>query len=177
MREGLKIRVRKILEIMLTIHTLLALPSMARAEVPLTSLEAAFILQFTQYIEIQSEARKPETTIVVLGASDLARILETAIQKKPPGSGIIKLLPEEDMKSAHYIVLGSITPATKEKLVEIVITCHCVTIGLSSFKGEAMIKLVHSEESLKFEVDKGYADKKGIYVSSKLLKLATKVKD
>lgn len=162
---------------LIIMQALLALPSLARAQAPLTSLEAAFILQFTQYIEIQSETRKPETAIVVVDASDLARTLAIAIQKKPPASGLLKLLAEEEMNRAQYIVLGSISPAKQEKLGEILKTCQCVTIGLSSYKGEAMIKLMHSEESLKFEVDKAYADRKGIYVSSKLLKLATKVKD
>lgn len=164
-------------ESLLIMTLLLALPGLTRAQVPLHSLEAAFILQFTQYIEIKPGVKNPETTITVLGAPDLARFLTTAIQKKPSASGILKLLPEEDIRSAHYIVLGTISPVKQEKLVEILNTCQCVTIGLSSYKGEAMIKLLHSEESLKFEVDKAYADKKGIYVSSKLLKLATKVKD
>lgn len=158
-------------------YTLLAQPSMARAQVSLTSLEAAFILQFTRYIEIQSEANKAETAIVVVGAEDLARSLATAIQKKPPATGILKLLPEEELSSAQYIVLGSVSPEKKEKLAGILKACRCVTIGLSSYKGEAMIKLIHTGESLKFEVDKVYSDEKGIYVSSKLLKLATKVKD
>jgi hypothetical protein len=149
----------------------------AFAQLSRSSLEAAFILQFTKYVEMsEAGVRVGTIKIAVLGDSGLLESLGNALRQKPESSSI-DLLREDDLSKANFIVIGAIDGGMQSKLNMIVSSCRCVTVGLTSYPGETMIRLYQHNETLRFEIDKRIADKKGIYISSKLLRLATKVKE
>ncbi len=175
--ERLMNQVHLLLRILLSIGVCLTC-SAAHGQKQSAAIQAALIYQFTRYIEWHAP-RIPgnKMTINVLAEPNLVDELRSVFKEKESG-GDIEIVSDEALTNAQIFVLGNFETSRTDfakNLLEA--NCQCLTIGLHGYPGEAIINLYIAGGQFQFDVDKILADKQRLYISSKILKLARRVKD
>ncbi len=171
-------QVHLMLRILLCIGACLNSPA-AHGQKQSIAIQAALIYQFTRYIEWHSpRAPGHKMTMNVLAEPALVDELRAVFKEKEPSFGAIDIVSDESLTTAQIYVLGNIETSRidfAKNLLEA--NCQCLTIGLHGYPGEAIISLNIAGGQFQFDVDKALADKQRLYISSKILKLARRVKD
>jgi hypothetical protein len=147
-------------------------------------LKAAFLYNFTKFVEWPSP-RFPDTTapivLGVLGSSPFGDALEKIVRdRKVNGRGIaIRYFDSvRDAHAAHVVFIG----AGEEKLLgpqlEPLLRGGVLVVGESrelAARG-AIVTFTMAEDKVRFEIDLLAAERAGLKISSQLLKLATHVR-
>lgn len=160
------------------------LPRGARAvasETQEAQVEAAFIYQFTNYVEWpdtdkNSNPDKP-FVISILGESPVEPgLVEIAKRKTVNGHKIeIRKIETPSRISECRIIFAKVDE--EETLKEIIKRAEAhhvlvITRGEGLLEQGAMINFVVEDEKLRFEINRSTIEKAGLHVSSQLLKLA-----
>jgi hypothetical protein len=167
---------------------LLALACLAAASRPLhaadpTALEkqvkSAFVVNFLQFIDWPATAfGKPDDPIII-GVADpnsLGDSLASAIEGKTIRGRklVIHALDPKAPGACHVLIAGNLEGADLQALLKAAPASGCLTIGDSEHFAEAngVIRFFVEDRKERFEINLAAAQRAGLQISSKLLKLA-----
>lgn len=155
----------------------LCLWSQAHAnEVLENRLKAAFIYNFTQFIEWPDSAAGDALNICVLGNATFARELGTINGKQAHGKPIvvIPLVDDTNLGQCHVLFARVTNPAYRASLLKRLAAQPVLTVSDSSgFAGAGgIVQFFLDNNRVRFAINKEAADHAGLEVSSKLLSLA-----
>ena len=139
-------------------------------------LKAAFIYNFTRFIEWPGTAGKETLTICVLGKEVLARELGTIDGKRAQGKRIVVKHLDSDRKSGQCHVLFARVDRKRQRLALLnkLETQPILTVSDSRGFAEAggIVQLFITNNRMRFAINKEAAERAGLTISSKLLSLA-----
>jgi hypothetical protein len=167
---------------------LLALALMAAGTAPAhaadpTALEkqvkSAFVVNFLQFIDWPATAfAKPDDPIII-GVADpnsLGDTLAAAIEGKTIRGRklVIRNLDPKAPGACHVLVAGSLEGSDLQALLKAAPASGCLTIGDSDHFTESsgVIRFFVEDRKERFEINLAAAQRAGLQISSKLLKLA-----
>jgi hypothetical protein len=142
-------------------------------------LKAAFVYQFTNYVEWpKSVFKTPQDPFVieVVGKSPLVEELQKLAQtKKVAGHPITIMVTDEGhMSPAQMVILSGGDEAVLAKIAAKLKSSPCllVTQGADFAKKGAMINFFVDQERLRFEINRAAVEAAHLHVGSQLLSLA-----
>lgn len=141
--------------------------------------QAAYLYNFTRYIDWPSGDLSNSFVIGIMGNKSLETELETLTSnKKVLGKSIdIKTVSSvEEAKGCQILFVGS---SSGNKLMQFNqalsnTSTLVVTEGNSGIKNGAALSFILNENRLQFEIKKGILESRGLKVSTELLSLASK---
>ncbi len=148
-----------------------------------TRLKAAFIYNFTKFVEWPDEAQAPGSPMLVgvLGDPALAAAIhETLGDKRVRGHPFVvrHFSSLDNLALCHILVIDSPDKSTVQQILHIARAAPTLTIGeipgFSDWGG--VIELVLEDNKFRFEINEGAARLDGLKISSRLLRLARAVK-
>ncbi len=150
-----------------------------------TSVKAAFLYKFTHFAEWPPEAmggKGDPITMCVLGRDELAEGLEQAVEgrKSRDRSLLVRRVDGPDgAAGCHVLFIGSSDPKAVDRIVAALASQPTLTVGdVQGFaRRGGMINLMREGKRMRFEINRGAANRARIQLSSQLLKLAQIVDD
>jgi hypothetical protein len=144
-------------------------------------VKAAFIYNFAKFVTWPNSVFRTETApliIGILGDSQITEDLRRAIENKTAHGRPISVLQSKSLSelySCQIIIFNYSTEDDLKRQIEALRKLHILTIGESEafFEKGGIIRLFVQENKVRFAIDTPSAEKAGLSVSSKLLKLAT----
>jgi hypothetical protein len=142
-------------------------------------IKAAFVLNFTKFIEWPATAFKSETdpfTICVVGNDTDLNAEFKKLERKSVGSKKI-VISNTASSTCHIIFISGADAGKSKKFIDEAEKSPILTIGNNnSFLSKGGIIYLYTEKSdVLFEINNTVAQKHGIKISSRLLKIARTV--
>lgn len=159
-------------------------PCLAAAPVTESSLKGAYIYKFLFFVEWPREVYADSETIVIgiLGKAPCGEILkqrqgETINDKKLVIRQFKKDTPIDTLKRCHLLFIDPSLRAKMKKLLESLKYHPVLTVSDARGFGKlgGMINLVVMGDRVRFEVNKTAAERTGIKLRSRLLRLAIRI--
>ena len=173
---------RPLLASFLVLATVLAAPGAAGAQTAATeyAVKAAFLYNFTKFVEWPDSAF-PEGTLrlCVLGEDPFGKALQTVAGEEVAGHKLIVLSTGKLSDPAGCQVLF-ISRSERERMPRILADLRDLPVLTVSDTGGfidqgGIINFTLEEGKVRFEINQESAERAGIKISSKLLRLATRV--
>jgi hypothetical protein len=154
-----------------------ALSARADEVVPEYQLKAEFIERFTRFIDWPSSSIAGDTFVIgVIGKDPFGPYLrELASTRKIKGKRVVvRTIDDGSIESCHILFVAGSEGKRLASILARTSGRPVLTVGDSEGFGEAgvMINFFHSENRVRFEINVDTAEKSGLRVGSKLLKLA-----
>ena len=162
------------------------LPAHSDPSVPLEyQIKAAFLYRFIEFVEWPEEAL-PDTldtiTIGVLGESDIKEALETLVEGKQVRGHQVEIKhfgKAEPLEFCHVLFIGRSEKSRLREIPKMLKGWSTLTVGevegFARFGG--MINFIIVENKVRFEINVRVAEKADLQISSKVLRLASIVKE
>ncbi len=156
----------------------------ARAAVSETELKAAFLYNFAKFVDWPAQAFSAETTpiqIGIYGDEDFGGKLRSLLSdKKAHGRSfeVKRLSTPQEAKTCQIIFISNSESKRLAQILEAVKKSPVLTIGESEQFMDAggMINFIFEDAQLRFEVNPDAAERAKLVISSKLLRLAKRIK-
>jgi hypothetical protein len=147
-------------------------------------IQAAFIYNFTKFVDWPSDAFTSKTqpiVIGVLGASGLTDELRTIVEgRKVNGRPIVvrAVADESDLGPTQVLFVGEVEDARFAALEPLIGDAPILTVGESAAFTAAggAFRFVQHEGKLRFEINMSSVERRRLKVSGELQKLATAVR-
>lgn len=158
----------------------LLLPGMARAQAPEYDLKAAFLFNFVKFVEWPPTAfagdRTP-LTICIYGDDPFGRTLDAVVQGERVGErGLLVQRPDslDDVRGCHVLF---VCRSEKGRLAEVLAQVReapVLTVGDTDgfLRAGGVINFVLEGSKVRFLIDQAAAERSGLRISSKLMRLA-----
>ena len=163
----------------------LAVPAQAQRATPIeANVKAVFLYNFTKYVDWPSprggESVPAELRICVTANDGFFSLLKSAVQGESfEGHPLqpVALGGLDDAKHCHILYVGdSQTPDARAWLAAV--RGHQVlTVADGALTDDTVIAFVRVDNRIRFDINRVSASRRGLNVSSKLLRLARQVKD
>lgn len=147
------------------------------------SAKAAFIYNFTKFIEWSESPKSNEFTICVLKDSPIIEPLKQIASSKKVSEkkiNVVVLKSENDTKDCSILFIPNTIPADKVSQIiknfeekNTLIICE----KKGSLNRGAAINFILKDDKIKFEINRKSLDKANLKISSQLLKLAVKIQN
>jgi hypothetical protein len=140
-------------------------------------LKAVFLFNFAQYVRWPDEALRQASELVVCVDSDAhVRILEDVVRDKDIGGRTIrvrKYAPEDDLRPCNLLYVPERTPS-QATILKRIGSSPVLTVGESSdfLTNGGMIRLERAANRIRFQINPSAAERAGLSLSSRLLRLA-----
>jgi len=164
---------------------LLALPLAARAQAsaPEYAVKAAFLYNFTKFVEWPPEAFPDERSqfkVCVLGTDPFGKSLD-AIGEESVAGRRISLLHSGEIREPEGCHILFVSRSEKDRLPQVLADLKqapVLTVGDTGgfLDHGGIINFILEGGKVRFEINQEAAERAGIKISSKLLRLATRVK-
>jgi hypothetical protein len=149
-----------------------------------TQIQAAFIYNFTKFVEWPAHAfanRTQPIVIGILGTSPLTDELTTIVEgRKVNGRPILvrTVADGEDLEPAQVLFVGAAEDARFAALQPLLDQAPILTVGESEGFAAAggAFRFVQHEDKLRFEINMASVEQSGLKVSGELQKLAIAVR-
>lgn len=185
MTERASARLRLPLWLAVTIAVLLG-PHHTGAQTSATAptLKAAFVYNFAKFTTWPSDALAPgqRLALCVLGDPAVADALEQTIKGRSADgheltAQIVK--PDGPIRSCHVLYAAGLDAKRSAELLDALRGAAVLTVGDTELFGESggVAQLILENERMRFAINVAAADRARLRLSSKLLSLATIVKD
>ena len=156
----------------------------ARAAVSESDVKAAFIYNCAKFVEWPKDAFASETApiqIAVVGDEEFATKLKSLLSdKKAQGRSfeVKRVSNPQDARNFHIVFISNSEARRLAQFLDATKKSSALTIGESDqfLDLGGMINLFFEEAQLRFEVNADAAEKAKLVISSKLLRLAKRVK-
>jgi hypothetical protein len=142
-------------------------------------VKAAFLYNFAKFVDWPSSAFKNDSaplTLCILGRDPFGEALDSLKDKTVKGRALVvrRSSRVEDVDECHMLF---ISPSEKGDLKQILSTLkNSAILTVSELEGfgsmEGMINFVMAEKKVQFEINPDAAQRRGLRISSQLLKLA-----
>lgn len=135
-------------------------------------LEAAFLYQFSLFTEFSSDS--DALRIQVHDNPGLLEALAVLAERKTWHGKPIQVVADRDVSNAQIVFLDAASDSTLETLLKRFENCRCLTVTAREgfAKKGAVINLYKEGDRLRFEINRGTAEKNQLKMSSQLLRLA-----
>jgi len=148
-------------------------------------IKAAFLYNFAKFVEWPATAlRDPGAPIIVavLGEDPFGADLEQTLNGKSAGGRRVLVRRFKGVRDLEFCHILFISPSEKEHLRETLRALknsNILTVGESDGFARlgGMINFIPEENRVRFEINIDAADRAGLKISSKLLKLAKIIRD
>lgn len=144
-----------------------------------TKLTAAFLYQFTKFIEWPRDNISERDSFEIGVAQNAALFIQLQEitkdkQVKEKKISIVKDTASDISKKHHLVFIQATDSAEVERSLKKLKGCGCLTVTYSEGMGEkgAMINFFREGEKLRFEINRKAAEQEHLVISSQLLKLA-----
>ena len=169
-----------VLIITLVIILPLTLSQLSTAQSPTkTEIEAVFIYKFLNFIEWPETGDTDSFTICTIGNSDMNSAINMIEQKDHKGMKIKlrKKVQENDINNCRVIFFGEVDNNYFKNTINFSTENSILTIGDKNgfIESGGMINFIFDDNRVNFEINQKNADRAGLKISSKLLRLAKKV--
>ncbi len=148
-------------------------------------IKAAFLYNFTKYVSWPASKFADEDTplsLCVIGQDPFGPVLEETITGKTfKGRAILinRLQAIDDLKQCHLLFVSSSEQDRVAQITSSASGAGVLTTGdMDRFTNQGgVIKLTKQRNKVRFEINRTAADRAGLTISSRLLKLATIVEE
>ena len=145
-------------------------------------IKAAFVYNFTKYIEWVDDDTTDSFEIGIIGDSDIIFPLQEIAEKELVNNRKIEVIHFQDIQDINICHILFISASEKKRLSDIlqkVKDNNILTVSDSmGFAHEGVsINFIIVDEKIKFEINNSAIDQAGLQVSSQLLKLAILVEE
>ena len=145
-------------------------------------LKAAFLFNFTKFVEGPAKSFKTDDAIVIgtFGRNPFGAELENAVRDRKINGRAIVVQPvqtAEAAKSVHLLFVSASEDARLDELKDLFSSAGILAVGESdAFVAHGgAIRFAVESDKLRFEIDMNAADQAGLKVSAQLQKLARSV--
>lgn len=160
-------------------------PVLAQKAASPDELKAAFVFQFTNYVQWPDGAFKDASAPIVIGIAHnapMSKALAVAIKGKTVGNRSVQVVDVTDEATAATCQILFIDASDDKRVDEYlkgVVTKPVLTVSDDdNFTGEGgIIRLFERDNKLRIEINVDQAGRSGLTISSKLLSLASVVHD
>jgi YfiR/HmsC-like len=145
--------------------------------------KAAFIYNFTKFVEWEKESVGPTFVIGVIGESDIYKPLRSVAETKKVSNKKIEVLKFEDLTELSTCQILFVPEGTSQKKLQECISSKFTkkTLVITEKRGSLSygsgINFLMIDNRIKFEVNIGALNRANIKASSQLLKLAQNVEN
>ena len=146
-------------------------------------IKAAFLYNFVKFVEWPAEAfaeTDGTITIGVLGEDPFGAALETLQGKTVKGRKLVikRFKDLQDLQSSHILFISSSEKEHLPQIFETLKDVSALTVGeMAQFAhGGGIINFTRRKNKIRFEINVDAAERAGLKISSKLLRLAKVVK-
>lgn len=159
-------------------------PAAAQQAGPLeANVKAVFLYHFTKYVSWAPKKGDPafaELRICVTASDAFYSLLKSTIEGEDVDGRALQLVALDgldDAKTCQILYVGdSQTPDAREWLAAV--RGHQVlTVADGALNDETVIAFVRDDNRVRFDINRAAASRRGLNISSKLLRLARQVKD
>ena len=148
-------------------------------------VKAAFLFNFARFVEWPPDAgRQANDEFVICVADDeaFAAAVDRVVGGKSLDGRVLRvrrLHVGDDIRSCKIVYLGSTDPARLDSLLKSARTTAVLTIGDAPgfTRRGGIINFILQDNRVRFEINPDAAERAGLRISSKLLQLATIVRD
>lgn len=145
-------------------------------------IKAAYLYNFTKFVEWPASASPAEDfNLCVVGDPDLARALDTIIAgESVNGRRLRRISPStsDQVRACQILYVGLRQPGLGARLLRVVRDRPVLTVGNSDrFAADGgAIRFVRENDKVRFDVSKDALNRAGLRPSSKLLRVARRVR-
>jgi hypothetical protein len=141
------------------------------------NLKAAFIYNFTKYVEWQKPVNEKEFVIGVLGDSPITKLLEDIARSKTVNSKKIvihRFNDSDDLGNCHILFIPRSSSPALSSILSKVKGKGTLTVGERDGLGKAgtAMNFIILDNRIRIEANTKILDSEGLKVSSQLMKLA-----
>jgi YfiR/HmsC-like len=175
------------LRFLTTVAVCLWLPSSAAAQQPApleANVKAVFLYNFTKYVswprKMAGEPRPAELRICVTASDAFYSLLKSAVQGEDiDGRSLqpVALDGLDDAKTCQILYVGDVQTLDAREWLNAVRGHQVLTVADGPLNDETVIAFVREDNRIRFDINRASANRRGINISSKLLRLARQVKD
>ncbi len=148
------------------------------------NIKAVFLFNFSKYVTwpaIKMGERSPaELRICVPGSDSFFPILEAAVQGEAvDGKPLhpVALDGLDDARSCQILFVGDSQTGDAQDWLAAVRNLQVLTVAEGALTDDTVIAFVRDGDRVRFDINRGAAARRGLNVSSKLLRLARQVRD
>jgi hypothetical protein len=147
--------------------------------------KGAFLLSFARFVEWPSQSQvgmEEEVRVCVLGSGEVSSILSEMLRGKTAGKRDVIVRRVEDLGGVAWCRIVFITRSSEmepEMVVNSLGATSILTVGETDGFAEngGMVNFTGNKRKVRFEINPGAAERAGLKISSKLLRLAELVED
>ena len=148
------------------------------------NVKAVFLFNFTKYVTWPAfgigERSPSDVRICVTANDEFFSLLKAAVEGEAvDGKPLVPVALEglDDARTCQILYIGdSKTPDAKAWL-SVVRGAQVLTVGDGELNDETVIAFVRDDNRIRFDINRAAAARRGLNVSSKLLRLARQVRD
>ncbi len=164
--------------IILTSISFKVFPKESFGDIREDKIQAAFIYKFIQFIEWPSNIESSSNKFIIgtFGRTNMQELLQTFAGEKI-NERILEIRPIDnlnDIKQCHILYISPLETNNLDKILESLKDSSVLTISrMKDFANKGgMINFFINEERVRFEINPDSAQKAGLKISSKLLKVS-----
>lgn len=158
----------------------LALPGMASAQAPEYDLKAAFLFNFAKFVEWPPDAfagERTAMTICVYGEDPFGSTLDAVVRGERVGERSLLVRRPDSLDGLEGCHVLFVSRSEKDRLGEVLAQVQgepVLTVGDSDgfLRAGGIINFVLEGSKVRFLIDQGAAERGGLRISSKLMRLA-----
>jgi hypothetical protein len=149
------------------------------------SVKAVFLFNFSKYVTWPatrgiSERSPSEIRVCVTGSDAFFDLLKAAVNGEDVGGR--PLVPValdglDDAPSCQILFVGDVTTADARAWLTAVRGRQVLTVGEGNLTDDIVIAFVRDDNRVRFDINRAAAGRRGLNISSKLLRLARQVRE
>ena len=147
-------------------------------------VKAVFLFNFAKYVTwpaMEIGERSPaEVRVCVTGNTPFFALLKSAIQGETLDDRPLQAIALEGLdeaRSCQILYVGDLKTADARAWLAAVRGRQVLTVGDGALNDDTVIAFVRDENRVRFDINRAAASRRGLNVSSKLLRLARQVRD
>lgn len=152
----------------------------ASAQAPEYDVKAAFLFNFVKFVEWPAEAfagERAPVTICVFGEDPFGRVLDAVIQGERVGERALvveRLDSRDDFEACHVLF---VSPSERDRMAQVLARVEgepVLTVGDTEgfLRAGGIVNFILEGTKVRFVINQGTAERSGLRISSKLLRLA-----
>jgi hypothetical protein len=163
-----------------------AAPGLAQTPATVTeaNIKAVFLYNFASYVTwpaLESAERSPsEIRICVTADDSFFALLKSAVQNEDvDGKPLVAVALQglDDARGCEILFVGDANSPDGKAWLGAVRGRQVLTVGDGPLNDETIIAFVRERNRIRFDVNRAAADRRGLNISSKLLRLARQVRE
>jgi hypothetical protein len=146
------------------------------------NVKAVYLFNFVKYVSWHGAAERnsPNVRICVTANDAFFALLQAAVQGEAVDGRPLQpvaLDGLDDAATCHILYVGDSQTLDAKAWLTAVKGRHVLTVADGSLNDDTVIAFVRDADRIRFDISRASASRRGITVSSKLLRLARQVKD